>query len=1138
MPTFDAYYKWLGIPPAESAAGVLNHYRLLGISLFEADAEAIASAADQRMAHLRTLQTGPHSEQSQTLLNQIATAKLCLLAPDKKTSYDAELRRKLESNAARSTPVADGRLQPRTPLRIAARLDAASTATNSADSAAEPNAIELGSLGFDPATQRATKKSRSRAKPGRGPLAFWAPLAAVMAVLVAIWIASQSDSGFSPNLAAKDGGETRQPRAAERAVQATDHPTAVGNIQPRPYPSAPSTGIRENSDAPQPEPARTENDPASSTTQPERIPQPPDNRVASAAGLMKQEPAAKNDRKPSGTAPYPGGYKPPPNSSRGKSTPLPDNAFVVSLAQDNAGRIWVGTEDFGVFRYDPSAGESARWTEFTTNEGLGDDNAYALCVDRLNRIWVGHLNHGVSVFNGQSWVNYDVLDGPIGERVFSIAADPVSGDVWIGTSAGLTRYSLGKDNWTHYTRDDGLPSDQIQSLAFDGRGTLYAGTQCDGLAIADAAHDYRRWRQISGSDALPLGPSGPGLPSNLINDVLVSRSGAVFVATTCGLAASKDRGKSWAFIRGKDWGAKVKGLYGGPPRGWREGPAPLLLTEDYCTRLAEDDSGLLWIGHRQTGCEAIDPARGQASGEAGKGLGAGGEGRGEATKKKDDKRKNSPDYVMALLALRGHEPLVGWYGDGLSIPSDLAAVSNHRGSGVLSLSNNQSGKIPPLPARHPTPAAPPTLDELNSLLAKLATVPTLRQLTPTVVELADDWRTQGDWLGRYGRYWACLCSTRNPGDMLWGAWPKPVGYDAQIGPNHPDKRDAMRYWVHRLYSDDHRSLEMPPTYLQSQVIKGLTTPDRNRRQAEWDDHGEAYSQSLDGPDVVCTLEIPPGQFYLSLYDFNKDGHEASNRFRDYRISIWPHEARLSVYRLDDLPREPEWARGRIHDFWGGVWKRFYVQGPVDVSIQVRKNSSLNTILAGVMLDYVDEEPAPYFHSPDEWARFLAGMGALRKGLQSESTSVRADRFNAGREIGAVADRLFGELELMRVWNTPWWASKSRPFYAALSRWYRCDPPPTERASARDEQAATAEQRNARLSACDYQMRFFEKWEGVRRAGGRAAARDIEKGLVWNEAAAEYGGAGDYNDVLERLQPTNILRPPLVLVPITIERGSK
>ncbi len=86
---FDGYYKWLGIPPSEQPP---NHYRLLGLGIFESDPDVIQAAADRQMAHLQTYKNGPQAELSQKLLNEVATAKLCLLKPAKKTSYDEQLR--------------------------------------------------------------------------------------------------------------------------------------------------------------------------------------------------------------------------------------------------------------------------------------------------------------------------------------------------------------------------------------------------------------------------------------------------------------------------------------------------------------------------------------------------------------------------------------------------------------------------------------------------------------------------------------------------------------------------------------------------------------------------------------------------------------------------------------------------------------------------------------------------------------------------------------------------------------------------------------------------------------------------------------------------------------------------------------
>ena len=66
MPTFDPYHKWLGIPPKEQPP---NHYRLLGITLFEADREVIEAAANRQMSYLQELSSGAEQiDEAQKLL--------------------------------------------------------------------------------------------------------------------------------------------------------------------------------------------------------------------------------------------------------------------------------------------------------------------------------------------------------------------------------------------------------------------------------------------------------------------------------------------------------------------------------------------------------------------------------------------------------------------------------------------------------------------------------------------------------------------------------------------------------------------------------------------------------------------------------------------------------------------------------------------------------------------------------------------------------------------------------------------------------------------------------------------------------------------------------------------------------------
>lgn len=90
---FDPYLQWLGIRDPQRPP---NHYRLLGLELFENDASVISMSADRQMAHLRNFKTGPEAEVAERLLNELSSARLCLLKAERKAAYDHQLRAALK----------------------------------------------------------------------------------------------------------------------------------------------------------------------------------------------------------------------------------------------------------------------------------------------------------------------------------------------------------------------------------------------------------------------------------------------------------------------------------------------------------------------------------------------------------------------------------------------------------------------------------------------------------------------------------------------------------------------------------------------------------------------------------------------------------------------------------------------------------------------------------------------------------------------------------------------------------------------------------------------------------------------------------------------------------------------------------
>ncbi|HBE90931.1 MAG TPA: hypothetical protein DDW41_07050 [Candidatus Andersenbacteria bacterium] len=89
---FDPYYTWLSIPPDEQPP---NHYRLLGVELFEEDREVISVAVDRQATYVRSCNIGHHSSDCEKLLTEIFQAKVCLLDHVRKAEYDQQLKEEL-----------------------------------------------------------------------------------------------------------------------------------------------------------------------------------------------------------------------------------------------------------------------------------------------------------------------------------------------------------------------------------------------------------------------------------------------------------------------------------------------------------------------------------------------------------------------------------------------------------------------------------------------------------------------------------------------------------------------------------------------------------------------------------------------------------------------------------------------------------------------------------------------------------------------------------------------------------------------------------------------------------------------------------------------------------------------------------
>ena len=106
------------------------------------------------------------------------------------------------------------------------------------------------------------------------------------------------------------------------------------------------------------------------------------------------------------------------------------------------------------------------WTTITKADGLPSNKAYCVRVAG-DRVLVG-THDGLAVLENGTWKTYTTEDGLVHNGVLSIDVSELTGDIWIGTMGGLSRWSAGRfENFTQL--NSGMPNDLIYSVTCDGR---------------------------------------------------------------------------------------------------------------------------------------------------------------------------------------------------------------------------------------------------------------------------------------------------------------------------------------------------------------------------------------------------------------------------------------------------------------------------------------------------------------------------------------------------------------------------------------------------------------------------------------------------------------------------------------------
>ena len=202
------------------------------------------------------------------------------------------------------------------------------------------------------------------------------------------------------------------------------------------------------------------------------------------------------------------------------------NIYSINVDPLNKNILWIGTEFYGLFKYDKKKNKSVRidlmpeykglirgdkftdilndsnnnvWVatnseilkfannkikperfEFTDNKPGETSSTEYTCLfeDDEERIWIGTKYKGIIVLNPSTKNYFRLQNNPVDENslicnsILFINEDEQR-NIWIGTTAGLNKYNPDRNTLTCYTREDGLKDDCIYAVYQDKRGMFW-----------------------------------------------------------------------------------------------------------------------------------------------------------------------------------------------------------------------------------------------------------------------------------------------------------------------------------------------------------------------------------------------------------------------------------------------------------------------------------------------------------------------------------------------------------------------------------------------------------------------------------------------------------------------------------------
>lgn len=147
------------------------------------------------------------------------------------------------------------------------------------------------------------------------------------------------------------------------------------------------------------------------------------------------------------------------------------------LMEDRKGNLWIATSYGGVNIYDPETRLISKLLNDPKDPGTICDNTItALVEDKKGNIWMGGYSKGISIYNPdkKTFKHLNSNNSELSCDIISVFYEDKQGNMWIGTmEGGLDCYNTASGKFTHYSEQNGFINNAINYITADKKGLLW-----------------------------------------------------------------------------------------------------------------------------------------------------------------------------------------------------------------------------------------------------------------------------------------------------------------------------------------------------------------------------------------------------------------------------------------------------------------------------------------------------------------------------------------------------------------------------------------------------------------------------------------------------------------------------------------